>query len=105
MLHPQSIAAIEAQRSEPKVTDPDFDVVAARAADRVAALAATREEVEHVADLEAAGVLVRHYCPTNEPAGLVLHLHGAAGKRAQVLDLPSGRNGAGGPPSLAPPIR
>lgn len=79
VLHPQAVAAVTAQGSAPKVTDPGFDVVATRVADRAAALAEPREEVEHVVDLDADGVLVRCHRPTagpGGPAGLVLHLHG-----------------------------
>ncbi|WP_110239075.1 alpha/beta hydrolase [Nocardioides gilvus] len=79
VLHPQAAAAMAAQETAPKVTDPGFDVVATRAADREAALAEPREEVEHVVDLDADGVLVRLHRPAagpGGPAGLVLHLHG-----------------------------
>ncbi|WP_238694436.1 alpha/beta hydrolase [Nocardioides daphniae] len=58
------------------VTDPRFDLVAARAEDREAALLAPREDVRHVEDLDVRGVPVRWYRPVEAPAGLVVHLHG-----------------------------
>lgn len=79
VLHPQAVAAMAARAGELSVTDPEFDVVATRAADRAAALTEPREEVDHVVDLDADGVLVRYHRPvtgSGGPAGLVLHLHG-----------------------------
>jgi len=70
------VAALASQASEQKLTDPGYDVVAVRAADREAALAAPREQVEHVVDLDADGVPVRLHRPVTEPTALVLHLHG-----------------------------
>lgn len=76
VLHPQAAAAAAASADATSVTDPSFDHVAEREADRVAALAEPREEVLEARDLEADGVTVRLHRPVESPTGLVLHLHG-----------------------------
>ena len=76
MLYPQSVAAVATTDSAPKVTDPDFDVAAARRSDQAAARSQAREPVDHVVDLVVDGVPVRYYRPVAEPEGLVVHLHG-----------------------------
>ncbi|WP_114422825.1 alpha/beta hydrolase [Nocardioides houyundeii] len=76
MLHPQARRALEAQAAETPVHHPDFDVARERAQDRAAALAAPRESVGKVRDLDAAGVPVRAYLPQSRPTGVVVHLHG-----------------------------
>ncbi|MDF9716342.1 alpha/beta hydrolase [Nocardioides sp. ChNu-153] len=76
MLFPQARRALESSADEQKVTDPDFDVAAARAADREAALAQPREDVAEVRDVDADGVGCRLYRPADARPGVVVHLHG-----------------------------
>jgi acetyl esterase len=78
VLFPQARRAAEAAAGETPVHDPSYDVAAQRAQDREQALREPREDVAHVADLDAGGVLVRHYRPEGaEPGGgAVVHLHG-----------------------------
>ena len=76
VLHPQSRKAVEMLASQPSVTDPTYSIEAERRAERALAAAAAREDVAHVADVDAGGVRTRFYRPVDEPAGLVLHLHG-----------------------------
>ena len=53
-----------------------YDLVAARAANREAALAEPREAVAEVRDVDAVGVRCRLYRPSGAVEGVVLHLHG-----------------------------
>ncbi|NYG56522.1 alpha/beta fold hydrolase [Nocardioides perillae] len=76
MLFPDARRAVEAARGDLPVHHPDFDVVATRAADREAALAAPREEVAEVLDVDAGGVPCRLYRPAGAVPGVVVHLHG-----------------------------
>lgn len=75
VLHPQARAALQ-RPAGPSPFDEDFDLEAARAADREEALTEPREDVLEVRDVDADGVLVRVYRPVESPAGAVLHLHG-----------------------------
>ncbi|HWI42330.1 MAG TPA: alpha/beta hydrolase [Nocardioides sp.] len=74
-LFPQSRKALEHDASAPRVTDPGYDIDAARAADRATAAAAPREEVAEVRDVDAGGVPARLYLPAGYDA-VVLHAHG-----------------------------
>jgi acetyl esterase len=76
VLHPQARAALAAQAAETPVHTPGYDVAAVRDAARALALAAPREAVAGVRDVDAGGVPARFYRPTDRPAGLVVHLHG-----------------------------
>ena len=74
-LHPQARRAVEQYAGEQSVTDPAYDVAAARARDRAAALALPREAVAEVRDVDAGGVPARLYLPEGYDA-VVLHVHG-----------------------------
>jgi acetyl esterase len=74
-LHPQARAAVEAYAAELRMTDPAFDVRAAREADRAAAAQDEREPVAAVVEVDADGVSCRLYRPAGADA-LVVHLHG-----------------------------
>lgn len=76
MLYPEARAAVEAMAADTPVWTEGYDIVAARAANRAAALAEPREDVEDVADHDADGVLVRMYRPAAARPGVVVHLHG-----------------------------
>jgi len=75
-LYPEALAAVEASAAETPVWTDGYDIVAARAANRAAALAEPREDVAEVHDLDAAGVPVRLYRPDGARPGVVVHLHG-----------------------------
>jgi acetyl esterase len=75
-LYPEARAAVQASAEETPVWTDGYDVDAARAANREAALAETREDVAEVRDLDAAGVPVRLYRPHGARPGVVVHLHG-----------------------------
>jgi acetyl esterase len=77
-LHPQSRRALESAAGEARVFLPGYDIAAARAEARRVALAAEREDVEEVRDVDANGVPCRYYRPaSSRPGGeLVVHLHG-----------------------------
>jgi acetyl esterase len=75
MMHPQAIAAEALWATEPSVLDEDFDIDRHRADARAEGLAAVKEPLAHVLDVDAAGVLCRLYRPT-EGAPLLVHLHG-----------------------------
>jgi len=75
-LFPEARAAVEAAAAETPVWTEGYDIVAARAANRAAALAEPREDVEEVRDLDADGVPVRLYRPEGARPGVVVHLHG-----------------------------
>lgn len=76
MLFPDARRALAAAADDLPVHHADFDVAATRAADREAALAAPREEVAHVRDVDADGVPCRLYRPAGAVAGVLVHLHG-----------------------------
>ena len=76
VLHPQARAAVEAAAALPPIWAPDFDIAAARAADRTTALAQPREDVAEVRDVDADGVPCRVYVPADAVPGTVVHLHG-----------------------------
>lgn len=76
MLFPEARRAVESYESAPHVTDPDFSVEAERARARTEALAADREDVERVQDVDANGVACRVYVPANASPGVIVHLHG-----------------------------
>lgn len=75
-LHPQARAALAAQTDETPPYAPGFDLAAERESMRVEALAAPREPVHEVRDLDADGVAVRLYRPAGDVPGVVLHAHG-----------------------------
>jgi acetyl esterase len=75
-LYPEARRAVEAALAEPQVYEDGYDVAAARAANRAAALAEEPLEVAEVRDLDADGVRVRLYRPDGADPGLVVHLHG-----------------------------
>ncbi|MEQ6901263.1 alpha/beta hydrolase [Nocardioides sp. YIM 152588] len=78
-LYPEARKAVENHLSEPSVTDPGYDIEAARAADRAAAAGVPREEVAEVRDVlipgKDAGVPARLYLPEGYD-GVVVHAHG-----------------------------
>ena len=76
MLHPQARAAVDDAAAVAPPWTPGFDIAAARAADRAAALALPREDVAEVTDVDADGVPCRHYRPEGAVAGTIVHLHG-----------------------------
>lgn len=76
MLFPESRAAVEAYLAGPQVTDPGYSIDAERARAHQEALAADREEVEHVEEVDAYGVPCRLYVPADASPGLILHFHG-----------------------------
>lgn len=76
MLFPEARRAVELAAGDVPVWTDGYDVEAARAQARVAALAETREDVAEVRDLDAEGVPCRLYVPAGAAPGLVVHLHG-----------------------------
>lgn len=74
-LHPQARRAVENAAGALSVTDPAFDVAAARAADREAAAGQERVPVAEVRDVDAGGVPARLYLPEGYDA-VVVHAHG-----------------------------
>lgn len=68
--------ALEASAGDLRVFDPSYDVGTERARARAEAMAAPREDVAAVEDLEADGVPCRLYRPSGAGPGLVVHLHG-----------------------------
>lgn len=76
MLFPEARAAVALGADAVPVHSDDFDIDAAREADRRVALAAPRERVAEVRDLDAAGVPVRLYRPAGARPGVVVHAHG-----------------------------
>lgn len=74
-LYPQAHKAVEQSRAELPVTDPSYDIAAAREQDRAAALAQHREPVTDVRDVDAGGVPARLYLPEGYDA-VVVHAHG-----------------------------
>jgi acetyl esterase len=78
-LFPEARRAVELAADDVPVWTEGYDVVAAREANRQAALAEAREDVAVVADLDADGVPVRLYVPEAAAAGargVIVHLHG-----------------------------
>jgi acetyl esterase len=75
LLYPESRRAAALWTAETRLLDPGFDIAATRARARADGLAASKEPVETVADVEADGVQCRAYLPAKAD-GLVLHLHG-----------------------------
>ena len=76
VLFPDARRAVEAAAGDLRVFDPAFDIAAAREQTRAEALAAPREDVAEVEDLDADGVPCRLYRPAGAAPGLVVHLHG-----------------------------
>ena len=74
MLYPQARKAVEEAAGDPKVWETDIEE--SRRAAREEALAAPREDVAEVVDLDADGVPCRLYRPEGARPGLVVHLHG-----------------------------
>jgi acetyl esterase len=74
-MHPQAIAAEAVWATEPSVVDEGFDIDSTRRQARAEGLAAAKEPIDHVVDVDAGGVPCRLYRPG---AGLPLfvHLHG-----------------------------
>jgi acetyl esterase len=75
-MYPEARAAVETAAAELPVWTEGYDVVAARAANRAAALEEPPEDVAEVLDLDADGVPVRLYRPAGARSGVVVHLHG-----------------------------
>ena len=75
-LHPEAQEWVEAAEAETPVWTDGYDIDAARATNRAAALAEPREDVAEVRDLDADGVPVRLYRPDGARPGVVVHLHG-----------------------------
>ena len=75
-LWPEARAAVDAAAADVPVWTEGYDVPAARAANRAAALTEPREDVAEVVDLDADGVAVRLYRPDGARPGVVVHLHG-----------------------------
>lgn len=77
MLFPESRRALELVAGETPVWTEGYDIDAARAQARAAAAAEAREDVAEVVDLDADGVPVRLYRPSEGGAGsVIVHLHG-----------------------------
>ena len=76
MLFPDARRALEASAGDLRVFDPSYDIDAERARARAEGLAAPREHVASVEDVDADGVPCRLYRPAGAGTGLVLHLHG-----------------------------
>lgn len=74
-LHPQARQAIEDAEGELPVTDPSYDIAAARQQARVAAAAQEKVAVAEVRDVDAGGVPARLYLPEGYDA-VVVHAHG-----------------------------
>ncbi len=74
-LHPQARQAIEDAAGELPVTDPSYDIAAARHQARVAAAAQEKVPIAEVRDVDAGGVPARLYLPEGYDA-VVVHAHG-----------------------------
>ncbi|NYI46427.1 acetyl esterase [Nocardioides aromaticivorans] len=74
-LHPQARQAIEDAAGELPVTDPSYDIAAARHQARVAAAAQEKVPIGEVRDVDAGGVPARLYLPEGYDA-VVVHAHG-----------------------------
>jgi acetyl esterase len=75
-LFPEARAWVAAAANELPVWSDDYDVAAAREANRTAALLEEPEDVAEVTDLDADGVRVRLFRPDGADPGVVVHLHG-----------------------------
>ncbi len=75
-LFPEARAAVEAAAADLPVWTEGYDVVAARDANRAAALEEAPEDVAEVTDLDAGGVRVRLFRPEAADPGLLVHVHG-----------------------------
>jgi acetyl esterase len=76
MLYPDARRAVEAAAADVPVWTEGYDIAAARAEARAAALAEPREEVAEVRELDADGVRCRLHRPDGARRGVVIHLHG-----------------------------
>src|SRR4051812_25227143 len=76
VMFPEARAAVEAAAADVPVWTEGYDVVAAREANRVAALEEPAEDVAEARDLDADGVRVRLFRPHGAAPGVVVHLHG-----------------------------
>ncbi len=74
-LYPQSRNALENGAGAMSVTDPAYDIAAARAQDQAAARTQVRVPVAEVRDVDAGGVPARLYLPEGYDT-VVLHAHG-----------------------------
>lgn len=74
-LFPDARAAVEREAAAPRVSDPGYDIAAARAEARETADRAAREHVAVVRDVDAGGVPARLYVPEGH-RGVVVHAHG-----------------------------
>lgn len=74
-LHPQARRSVEGAAGGMAITDPAFDIAAARAEDTEAARDQERPPVAEVRDVDAGGVPARLYLPEGYDA-VVLHAHG-----------------------------
>ncbi|HVK28035.1 MAG TPA: alpha/beta hydrolase [Nocardioides sp.] len=74
-LHPQARRAIESSAGALPVTDPSYDIAAAREQARVEAAAQPGPPVAEVRDVDAGGVPARLYLPEGYDA-VVVHAHG-----------------------------
>ncbi|QIX26060.1 alpha/beta hydrolase [Nocardioides sp. JQ2195] len=76
MLYPQARRAVESYAAQLPVTDPSYDIAAARAEARATAALLPREDVHEVRDVDAGGVPCRFYRPRGAAPALIIHLHG-----------------------------
>ena len=76
VLFRESRAALALGAADTPVWTEGYDIEAARATNRDAALDEPREDVADVTDLDADGVPVRLYRPEGPRAGVLVHLHG-----------------------------
>ena len=76
VLHPQAEAAIAQWARGPRVTDPGYDIAEQRRLARELAAEEEREDVAHVADVDAGGVACRLHRPAQARPGAVVFLHG-----------------------------
>jgi acetyl esterase len=75
-LFPEARAWVEAAALELPLWSDEYDVAAAREANRAAALLEEPEDVAEVTDHDADGVRVRLFRPDGADPGVVVHLHG-----------------------------
>lgn len=74
-LYPEARKAVAEEADAAKVSDPGYDIAGSRAEARAAGLAAEKEPVAEVRDVDADGVPARLYLPEGY-AGVVVHAHG-----------------------------
>lgn len=74
--YPQARKVIAASADDLRIGDPALDIAAERAEAVVLSRSQPREEVARVEDLDAGGVPVRLYVPSEARAGVIVHLHG-----------------------------